>query len=41
MQMISGGTMFLMLVIGALTLFGAVLGFASWEDTRNSRRRDS
>jgi hypothetical protein len=30
---------FVGVVIAALCLFGGVLGFASWEDTRNSRRR--
>jgi hypothetical protein len=39
--MIDGGTIFLAVAIGALTLFGGVLGFASWEDSRNSRRRRS
>lgn len=27
-------------IIGAFTLFGGVLGFASWEETRNWRRRE-
>jgi hypothetical protein len=27
-------------VIGAFTLFGGVLGFASWEETRDRRRRE-
>lgn len=35
----TGGDFFLVVVIGALSLFGGVLGFASWEDTRNSRRK--
>jgi len=29
---------FLALVVGALTLFGGVLGWASWQDTRARRR---
>jgi hypothetical protein len=39
--MTSGEIFFLALVIGALSLFGGVLGFASWEDTRNSRRKSN
>jgi len=30
---------FLVLVIGALSMFGGVLGFASWEEARSRRRR--
>lgn len=29
---------FLALVVGALTLFGGVLGWASWDESRRSRR---
>lgn len=35
----TGGAMFVALVIGAFTLLGGVLGFASWEDSRNRRQR--
>jgi hypothetical protein len=31
--------MFLVLVVGALSLFAGVVGFASWEETRSRRRR--
>ena len=34
------GMGFVALVIGALTLFGCVLGFASWEETRARRRKE-
>ena len=30
---------FLTLVVGALTLFGGVLGWASWDESRNNRKR--
>ena len=37
----SGGEMaFLGLVVGALTLFGSVLAWASWEETRTSRKKE-
>jgi hypothetical protein len=29
---------FLALVVGALTLFGGVLGWASWDESRRARR---
>lgn len=35
----SGGDWFLVLVIGSLSLFAGVLGFASWEEGRDRRRR--
>ena len=36
----SGGEMaFLGMVVGALTLFGGVLAWASWEETRASRKK--
>jgi len=35
----SGGDWFLVLVLGGFTLFGGVLGFASWEETRSRRAR--
>ena len=31
---------FLGLVVAALTLFGGVLGWASWEETRASRKKE-
>ena len=30
----------LALVIGAFSIFGGVLGFASWEETRTRRHRE-
>lgn len=36
--MTSDGLIFLVIVIGALTLFGGVLAFASWEEGRTARR---
>ena len=35
-----GGTAFLILVIGALSLFAGVLGFASWEETQARRSKN-
>ncbi len=35
----TGGDWFLVLVVGALSLFAGVLGFASWEETSSRRRR--
>ncbi len=29
---------FLLVVVGALSLFGGALAWASWEDARNSRK---
>ena len=29
---------FLVLVVGALSLFGGVLGWASWDESRRARR---
>jgi hypothetical protein len=34
-----GELAFLILVIAALALFGGVLGFASWEETRDRKRK--
>ena len=31
---------FLAFVVGVFTLFGGVLGFASWEETRDRRKRE-
>jgi len=31
--------LFLALVVGALSLFAGVIGFASWEETRSRRHR--
>ena len=30
----------LLFVLGVFTLFGGVLGFASWEETRDRRKRE-
>jgi hypothetical protein len=32
---------FLGAIVGAFALFGGVLGFASWEETRTRRRRSN
>ena len=36
--MASNELAFLVLVVVAFTIFGGVLGFASWQETRASRR---
>lgn len=35
----TSGTVFLFVVIGALSLFAAVLGFASWEEGQTRRKK--
>ncbi len=35
----TGGDFFLLVVIGALSLFAGVLGYASWEEGRDRRAR--
>jgi hypothetical protein len=36
----SQDVLFLSLVVGTFVLFGGALGFASWQETRERRRRE-
>lgn len=38
--MTTGELGMLILIVGALTLFGGVLAWASWQETRDRRRAD-